>query len=116
MKLSLAAKIDRKAEQFAALASPPRIQIVRLLLAAHKLGGMPAGQIQAELNIPGSTLTHHLGKLVRAGLVRNRKDRQWIWYAVDTAGLRDLLSFLFEECCARTAVIAPEEFAMGRKS
>jgi DNA-binding transcriptional ArsR family regulator len=116
MELSLASEIDRKAEQFAALSSPPRIQIVRLLLAAHKLGGMAAGQIQAELHIPGSTLTHHLGKLVSAGLLRSRRDRQWIWYAVNVDGLRDLLSFLFQECCTRTTVIAPEELTMGRKS
>ncbi|HYM10468.1 MAG TPA: metalloregulator ArsR/SmtB family transcription factor [Bryobacterales bacterium] len=116
MKVSSASGVSRKAHQFAALASPPRIQIVRLLLAAHALGGMPAGQIQAELRIPASTLTHHLAKLVAAGLVRSRKDRQWIWYAVDAGGLRGLLTFLFQECCTRTTVISPEELTMGRQS
>ena len=106
--------LDRTAERFAALASPPRIQIVRLLLAAHKLGGMTAGRIQAELGIPGSTLTHHLEKLKQAGLIESRKDRQWIWYTANTAGLREMLNFLYEECCTRTEVIPAAELTGGK--
>lgn len=89
-------------ERFAALASPPRIQIVRLLLAAFNLGGMTAGDIQNELGIPASTLTHHLDRLRRAGLIDARKDKQWIWYSVNSQGLRQMLDFLYQECCSRT--------------
>ena len=106
--------LGRAAERFAALASPPRIQIVRLLLAAYKVGGMTAGSIQAELGIPASTLTHHLEKLKQAGLIESRKDRQWIWYAANTTGLREMLNFLYEECCTRTEVIPAEELTGGK--
>ncbi len=107
--MEIGVKLDQTAKQFAALASAPRIQIVRLLLAAHAVGGMPAGQIQAELGMPGSTLTHHLGKLQGAGLVTSRKDRQWVWYTVLPEGLREMLNFLFEECCSRSDVVSIEE-------
>ena len=99
--------VSRIADQFGALASPQRIQIVRLLLAAHNMGGMTAGHIQSELGIPASTLTHHLGKLESAGLIGSRKDRRWIWYYADAGGLRGMLEFLFQECCTRTAVVSP---------
>ena len=97
------------ADRFAALASPQRMQIIRLLLAAYKLGGMTVSQIQADLGIPGSTLTHHLGRLEHAGLINSRRDRQWIWYSAHTEGLREILDFLFRECCTRTDVIPAEE-------
>ena len=106
--------LEQTAERFAALASPPRIQIIRLLLAAYGAGGITAGGIQTELGIPASTLTHHLEKLKQAGLIESRKDRQWIWYAASSEGLREMLHFLYEECCTRTAVIPVEELA-GRK-
>ena len=112
--MELAPEMARTADQFAALASPPRIQIIRLLLAAYKLGGMTAGQIQAELGIPASTLTHHLSKLESAGLIESRRDRQWIWYAANADGLRRTLNFLFEECCTRSEVISPEELTARR--
>jgi ArsR family transcriptional regulator len=113
--MEMATGLERVTEQFAALAAPPRIQIIRLLLAAFRLGGMTAGQIQGELGMPASTLTHHLAKLESAGLIESRKDRQWIWYSAKTDGLRQLLDFLFQECCTRSEVISPEELTMGRK-
>ena len=97
------------ANRFAALSHPQRIQIVRLLLAAYRLGGMTAGAIQAELGTPASTLTHHLEKLKRAGLIESRKERQWIWYSAGSQGLREMLGFLYEECCTRTEVVRPAE-------
>src|SRR5262249_47950854 len=108
-------QVERVAEQFAALAAAPRLQIIRLLLAAFRLGGMTVGQIQAALGMPGSTLNHHLGKLENAGLIASRRDRRWVWYSANADGLRQLLHFLFEECCRRSEVITPEELTMERK-
>ncbi len=62
----------RYADMFAALGAEPRLRIVRLLLAAHP-EGMTVGDIQSELEIPGSTLSHHLEKLRMEGLVIFRK-------------------------------------------
>lgn len=101
--------VERFAAGFAALGNPARLRIVRLLLAAYQSGGMTAGKIQAELGIPASTLTHHLAKLESAGLIRSQQDRQWIWYSIDAKGLREMLAFLFEECCKRAEVIPIEE-------
>ena len=96
----------RYADMFAALGSEPRLEIVRLLLAAHP-EGLIVSDIQAELNIPNSTLSHHLEKLRMEGLVASRKDKQWIWYSANASALQDLLGFLYAECCTRTGVVEP---------
>ena len=97
--------VERYAEMFAALGSGPRLRIMRLLISAHP-DGMVVGDIQAELETPGSTLSHHLEKLKMEGLVDSRKDKQWLWYSANSDALQELLSFLYEECCTRTAVVA----------
>lgn len=109
MKQSRAAGagLDRLAGMMDAMGAPQRLRIMRLLLAAHP-EGMPAGEIQAELEIPASTLSHHLDKLRRAGLVRVRREGTYLWYSADTEALESLLSFLYAECCTRTRVIEPE--------
>ena len=96
----------RFADMFAALGSEPRLQIVRLLLSAHP-DGMIVGDIQSELEIPNSTLSHHLEKLRMEGLVSVRKDKQWLWYAANADALQDLLAFLYAECCTRSKVVNP---------
>src|SRR5687767_5178312 len=96
----------RYADMFAALGSEPRLEIVRLLLAAHP-EGMIVGDLQTELEIPNSTLSHHLEKLRMEGLVESRKDKQWIWYSANADALQDLLGFLYAECCTRSGVVEP---------
>ncbi|ERN42912.1 putative transcriptional regulator [Rubidibacter lacunae KORDI 51-2] len=96
---------DDIASAFAALGQPSRLRIVRLLLSAHPQG-LPAGDIQKELEVAAPTLSHHLDKLRQVGIVTAQKDRQWIWYAVEPKVLRSLIDFLFEECCTRNQVIA----------
>jgi ArsR family transcriptional regulator len=100
-------QVIRFAEMCAALGAEPRLRIVRLLLSAHP-AGMIVGDIQAELNIPGSTLSHHLEKLKNEGLLTVRRDRQFLWYAANADALRELLSFLYAECCSRSKVVRPE--------
>ena len=95
------------ADIFAALGSEARLRIVRLLLSAHP-GGMVVGDIQAELGIPGSTLSHHLDKLRSERLVAVRRDRQFLWYSADAGTLGQLLGFLFAECCSRNRAVEPE--------
>ena len=107
--------VEGIAARFEALAHPHRIRIMRLLLAAYNVGGQTAGHIQAALQLPGSTLNHHLVKLERAGLVKVRKDRQWVWYAANSEGLREMLEFLFQECCTHTQVLSVEELLGGKK-
>src|SRR5437879_3557041 len=99
--------VTRSADRFSALGAEPRLQILRLLLSAHP-DGLVAGEIQEELGIPASTLSHHLEKLKQVGLVKVRRDGTFLWYTADTDSLREVLNFLYEECCTRSRAVAPE--------
>ena len=101
------------ADMFAALGAEPRLEIVRLLLSAHP-DGMIVSDIQAELEIPNSTLSHHLEKLRMEGLVSVRKDKQWLWYSANSEALQDLLGFLYAECCTRSKVIEPVKITSAK--
>jgi DNA-binding transcriptional ArsR family regulator len=89
---------------FAALGHEARLGIVRLLLSAHP-SGLVAGDIQAELGMPASTLSHHLDTLRQEGLVVQHREGKYLRYVVDADGLQDLLGFLYAECCTRTRVV-----------
>jgi len=99
--------VARTAERFAALGAEPRLQIVRLLLSAHP-AGMVAGDIQQELEIPASTLSHHLERLKQVGLVQARREGTFLWYTASTDSLREILRFLYEECCTRSRAVPAE--------
>lgn len=101
------AKIARVARMLTAMGTEPRLRIVQLLLTAHP-EGMVVGEIQSNLDIAASTLSHHLDKLKREGLIKVRRDRKFLWYTANTEGLQDLLGFLFSECCARTNAVRPD--------
>jgi len=103
----------RYADMFAALGAEPRLQIVRLLLSAHP-DGLIVGDLQTELDIPNSTLSHHLEKLRMEGLVSVRKDKQWLWYSANAEALQDLLGFLYAECCTRSKVVEPVKITSAR--
>lgn len=100
--------VARYADMFAALGTEPRLRIVRLLLAAHP-EGITVGEIQSELDIPSSTLSHHLEKLKNEGLAMVRREGTFLRYQANTEGLRELLSFLYAECCTRNRAIKPEK-------
>ena len=101
------ALVHRAAQRFSALGAEPRLQILRLLLAAHP-AGMVAGEVQEELGIPASTLSHHLEKLKQVGLIAVRREGTYLWYSADTEALSEIMNFLYEECCTRTRAVAPE--------
>jgi ArsR family transcriptional regulator len=99
--------VTRSADRFSALGAEPRLQILRLLLSAHP-AGMVAGEVQEELGIPASTLSHHLEKLKQVGLVTVRRAGTFLWYAADTDALGEVLSFLYDECCTRNHALPAE--------
>jgi ArsR family transcriptional regulator, arsenate/arsenite/antimonite-responsive transcriptional repressor len=110
------ALLSRTAQRFSALGAEPRLQILRLLLAAHPTG-MVAGEVQEELGIPASTLSHHLEKLRQVALVTVRRESTYLWYSADTDALREIMNFLYEECCTRTRAVAPESLVqIGQSS
>jgi ArsR family transcriptional regulator len=97
-------KITDYANTLSAIGTEARLRIMRVLLSAHP-EGLVVGDIQSALGIPGSTLSHHLEKLRRVGLVKIRRERQFLWYSANSKALEDLLSFLFAECCSRSNAI-----------
>ena len=97
----------------AALGAEPRLRILRLLLTAHP-GGLVVGDIQAELGIPPSTLSHHLEKLKNEELVKVRRESTFLRYTANTDGLKEMLDFLYAECCTRGNVIPPGDIAPAR--
>lgn len=101
-------EVIRYADMFSAMGTEPRLRIIRLLLSAYP-DGMVVGDIQGELDIPSSTLSHHLEKLRHENLVTVRRDGTHLWYAANTESLRDLLGFLYEECCTRSRAVNPKE-------
>lgn len=100
-------RLARCADMFSAIGAEPRLRILRLLLAAHP-EGLVAGDLQAELGIPASTLSHHLEKLRMEGLAAVRRNGTFLWYTANTEALRELLAFLYAECCTRSQVIRPD--------
>ena len=100
-------RITRYADMFTAMGTDARLRIMRLLLSAHP-EGMVVGDIQTELGIPNSTLSHHLEKLRNEDLVQVRRNGTFLWYTANTGALQEILGFLFAECCTKNKVIKPE--------
>src|SRR3989304_32224 len=99
-------QVARYADMFAAMGAEPRLRIMQLLLTAHPQG-LVVGDIQEELGIPASTLSHHLDKLKNEELVRVRREGTFLWYTANTEALQELISFLYAECCTRNKAIEP---------
>jgi ArsR family transcriptional regulator len=105
-------RIIRYADMFAAIGTEARLRIMRFLLSAHPQG-MIVGDIQTELGIPNSTLSHHLEKLRSEGLVKVRRQGPFLWHTADADALREILSFLYAECCTRNKAVKPEAIVEG---
>jgi DNA-binding transcriptional ArsR family regulator len=100
--------VARFADMFAAMGTEPRLRIMQLLLSAHP-DGLVVGEIQAELDIPNSTLSHHLEKLKNEELVIVRRESTFMRYTANTEVLQGLLKFLYAECCTRNKAVKPQE-------
>ena len=106
-----AEQVSRYADMLAAMGTEPRLRIMRLLLSAHPTG-MVVGDIAAELQMPGSSLSHHLEKLKNEDLVLMKRESTFLRYTANTQALRELLGFLYDECCTRNQVIEPEAIGL----
>jgi ArsR family transcriptional regulator len=96
--------IARYADMFAAMGTESRLRIMQLLLSAHP-DGLVVGEIQSELDISASTLSHHLDKLKNEGLIEMSREGTFLRYRASTSALQDLLGFLYAECCTRNRAI-----------
>jgi len=111
MKKIDAEQIARFADLLAAMGTEARLRIMRLLLSAHP-DGMVVGEIQAELGIPASTLSHHLDKLKNEGLVKVQRESNFLRYSANAEALQELLTFLYAECCTRNQAVKPETIVL----
>jgi ArsR family transcriptional regulator, arsenate/arsenite/antimonite-responsive transcriptional repressor len=100
-------KIIRYADMFAAMGTEARLRIMQLLLSAHP-DGMVVGEIQEELGISPSNLSHHLDKLKHEELVQVSREGTFLRCTANTAALQELLAFLYAECCTRNSAVKPE--------
>ena len=101
-------RVARYADMFSAMGTEPRLRIMQLLLSAHP-EGLVVGEIQEELEIPGSTLSHHLDKLRNEGLVQVERKGTFLRYTANTEALREMLRFLYAECCTRNKAMKPQD-------
>jgi len=99
--------VPRYADMLSAMGTEPRLRIMRLLLSAHP-DGLVVGDIGTELDIPNSTLSHHLEKLKNENLVKVRREGTFLRYSANAAALQELLRFLYAECCTRNRAIEPQ--------
>lgn len=106
-------RVVKFADMFSAMGTEARLRIVQLLLSAHP-DGMVVSEIQEELEIPNSTLSHHLDKLKNEGLVQVRRESTFLRYTADTGALRQLLQFLYAECCTRNKAVEPNQVTCCR--
>ena len=93
-------KLERHAEQLSALGHPVRLKILRFVVQAGPAGAV-AGDIQNHVDLPASTLSHHLKRLVDAGVMSARSEGTFHYYAADYTALRGLTDYLLEDCCKR---------------
>jgi DNA-binding transcriptional ArsR family regulator len=101
-------QVAKYADMFSAIGTEPRLRILQLLLKAHP-EGLVVGEIQEELEIPNSTLSHHLDKLRNEGLVEVIRESTFLRYTANTGALQELLQFLYAECCTRSKVLKPQD-------
>jgi len=113
VKVANPEQIIQYADMFAAIGAESRLRIMQLLLAAYP-EGMVVGEIQAELDVSGSNLSHHLDKLKNEDLVQVQREGTYLRYKANVDALQQLLAFLYSECCTRSKAISPSKIVNAR--
>lgn len=91
-------QIDVAAKRLAELGHPTRLQIFRSLVKeGHQ--GTPVGDLQVALDVPSSTLSHHITRLMSVGLVKQRREGRTLFCIAQYEMLNELITFLNDECC-----------------
>jgi ArsR family transcriptional regulator, arsenate/arsenite/antimonite-responsive transcriptional repressor len=95
--------LEHASRGLAALGNPVRLSIFRLLVRAG-VQGLNVGDIQRHLEIPASTLSHHLSNLAQAGLVRQTRHGREIICTAEYTRMHEIVDFLTAECCQGVAL------------
>jgi DNA-binding transcriptional ArsR family regulator len=98
------------AARLAALGNETRLEIYRLLVRAGECG-MPVTGVQTELGIPGSTLSHHLHKLIQVGLVRQQRQGTTLICHADYSAMTQTFDLFVKECCVVDAACCTQSVA-----
>ncbi len=80
------------AETFKALSDPVRRDILTLL----KQTRLSAGEIGSHFDMTGATISYHLGILKKAGLVFESREKNFIYYQLNTSVVEDVMLWLSE--------------------
>lgn len=92
-------EIEIVAKALKELGHPTRLMIFKCLVKAGRQG-LAVGTIQQELDIPGSTLSHHISSLASANLVTQRREGRVLFCVAKYEHLDDVIDFLQSECCS----------------
>lgn len=91
--------VNENSDRLKALGHPIRLAILRLIIQGPE-EGTPAGEIQAWVGIPASTLSHHLSCLAGAQLVQVEREGTVLRYRAHFRILRALTDYLWKDCCS----------------
>ena len=92
-------KLEKVAAQLEALGNPTRLRLYRALVRAGE-GGLPVGSVQVKLDIPASTLSHHLKRLIDTDLVVQERQATTLICRAHYPAMQSLVGYLVHECCA----------------
>ncbi len=91
--------IDDIAKALKELGHPTRLAIFKRLVRSG-YEGLAVGRLQEDLNIPGSTLSHHISSLMSAKLLSQRREGRILYCVPNYDQLQRVIHFLQDECCA----------------
>ena len=92
---------SRAALMLAALGNEYRLRIFRILVRAGD-NGLNVGDLQQKIDIPASTLSHHIATLRQASLIDQRREGREIYNSANYNNMDALVGFLTDNCCVDT--------------
>ena len=91
-------ELERAAQQLAALGNQTRLAVYRILIQVGPAGSS-VGDIRDQLEVPASTLSHHIARLIHAGLIMQERDSRILYCKADFKNMDALMTFLVDNCC-----------------
>ena len=99
--------IEIIAPRLAELGHSTRLAIYRELIKAGNTG-IAVGDIQKSLDIPNSTLSHHISRLMKVGLEKQLREGRTLFCIAECDALNEVLNFLTQECCINENCCTPQ--------
>ena len=91
-------EIEYAANVLKELGHPTRLAIFKVLVRAGEKG-LAVGGLQENLDVPNSTLSHHISKLISADLIKQEREGTTLYCIPQYENLNSLIAFLIDECC-----------------